>query len=275
MQCPVHVRQVHRSRKAGPLVLLAVALLAGSVETARAAVIIGPTAKLTVSNTVYDIGIVTVRDATTGKVTYALGVDENGEILPWSLQTAEFSVLVDGVLDPDPSIAYGVVVTDLGAPTTFTFSFLLPIVPVAGPNVVQGSLVGGLTDASGNGVSLTPTAATVQQSFVADSVTSTPLTSMGVDVGLGVAFGAGSPGSLYGYGPFSAGPIVGPVGPPSWDTLVVTTAFTMSGSGDVAALTGFASITPGVLVPEPGTMISAAVGVGLLALLRIRRRRAA
>jgi hypothetical protein len=182
----------------------------------------------------------------------------NGELL------AEVSSL-GATLDPDPSVAYGLAVVDFGAPSAFVFAFFTPIVPTAAPNTVTGSIVGGLTDFTGDGVSLTPTAATAQVSEV-----SGPATNMGVDVGGAVAFGAANPGSFYNYGAFASGPIPGP-GPGPWTSLSAITAFTLSGGGDIAALTGFASIEP-VLVPEPLSL--GLLGLGLGVVVYFRRRRA-
>jgi hypothetical protein len=94
---------------------------------------------------------------------------------------------------------------------------------------------------------------------------------MGVDVGLPFATGPGPPGSLYAYGPFSAGPIPGPVG--VWTFLSITTSFTLSGGGDVAALTGFVSIDA-VAIPEPSTCVLAGLGLVVLIGYRARRRAA-
>lgn len=184
-----------------------------------------------------------------------------------------FRAIVSGVLDPDPSIAWGIAVTDFGAPTTFTFTFTTPIVPTGNPSVVAGSVSGGLTDATGNGVSITPDVAlgdpdgdTVSELQVNEVGVGGPpvFTNMGVDVGGAVAFGPGVPGANYIYGPFTSGPIAGPPG--VWTSLQSRVSFTLSGGGDIASLTGFASI-----VPEPGSMVI--VAMGALALAGIARRR--
>ncbi len=183
-----------------------------------------------------------------------------------SWKTDEFEITVSAELDPDPFIAYGIAVVDFGAPSAFGFSFGTPIVSVGTPNVVSGSLVGGLTDATGDGIALTPTLAS---GFVQEASVSAPSTSMGVDVGAALAAGPGAPGAFYAYGPYATGSIAGP-GPGPWTFLTVTTGFSLSGGGDVAALTGFASIDP-VAVPTPSAM---AGGLALLGgLVAYRRRR--
>jgi hypothetical protein len=70
------------------------------------------------------------------------------------------------MLDPDPSIAYGLAVVDFGALSAFGFVFGTPIVPTASPKVVSATLVGGLTDTGGNGVSISPIGPTIQSSAV-------------------------------------------------------------------------------------------------------------
>jgi len=176
-------------------------------------------------------------------------------------------VQISGALNPEPSIAYGVAVIDFGAPSSFAFLFSTPIVPVVAPSVVTASLVGGLTDFTGDGLAITPTAAFMQVSEVG-----LPLTNMGVDVGAAFAAGPGAPGAFYAYGPFAAGPQGGP-GPGPWTSLQVTLAFGLSGGGDVASLTGFASIN-NAPVPEPGALLllgSALAGLGAVAAWRSRR----
>ena len=167
---------------------------------------------------------------------------------------------ISGVLDPDPSIAYGITVTDFGAPSVFGFFFTTPIILGASPTVVNSSISGGLTDFTGNGVTITPTAAFLQLADV-----SLPVTNMGVDIGPAVTGGPGLPGALYGYGPFATGLLPGPAGP--WGTLSVTVGFSLSGGADIASLTGFAQI-----VPEPSSVCMLAMGaLGLLYFARRRR----
>lgn len=173
------------------------------------------------------------------------------EVTDYSVTVAdEFSFTIrSALLDPDPSIAYAVSVTDFGAPTAFSFLFFTPIVATASPSLVSASLSGALLDASGDGVTITPFMGPKIQS----SQVSSPLTGMGVDVNMGEV----------------VGPLAGPVG--TWTGLQVTAAFQLSGGNDQATLTGVASIVTGELppngrVPEPGSLalvVLALVSAGL------------
>lgn len=190
------------------------------------------------------------------------------EIPSQVIETSEFTVGVSGGLNPDPAIAYGFAVTDFGAPTAFAFLFFTPIVPTGPSTVVSASIVGGLTDFTGDGVSITPLlAATLQTSDV-----TAPVTSMGVPVGPSLAAGPSAPGSFYGYGPSAAGPIAGPVG--IWTGLSVSTSFTLSGGSDIAVLTGFASVDTAPPVPDGGAGLAGLAALAGIAMAgRVARRR--
>ncbi|MEX2187028.1 MAG: PEP-CTERM sorting domain-containing protein [Pirellulales bacterium] len=188
-----------------------------------------------------------------------------------------FRVMISGVLDPDPSISYAIAVTDFGAPTTFSFTFTTPIAPTSG--IVSGSVSAGLTDSTGNGVSITPAVAlgdpdgdTIAELQINEVGIGGPpvFTNMGVDVGGAVSFGPGLPGANHVYGPFVAGPQAGPAG--VWTSLQTRISFTLSGGEDIAAVTGFASIEQ---IPEPSTMALVAIGVvSMLGRVALRRRKA-
>jgi hypothetical protein len=194
---------------------------------------------------------------------YVVGyVDDFGnEVESYTISRAgEWACEIKGVIDPDPAHDFTNTVTDIGAPSTFTFTVTSPMLPPIGfPNSVNASLVGGLTDLTSNGVSVTPVA---PNTHLLISQVGVPLTSMGVDVGLAES-GIGT------YGPYTAGPIPGP-GPGPWTTLNTTLSFTLSGGGDTFAYTLHSEI-----VPEPSSFLLAGIG-GLAALgFAIRRRKAA
>lgn len=163
--------------------------------------------------------------------------------------------------DAGATMAYGLAVSDLGAPSTFSFSFSMPITLDPGPTTIVSSIVGGMTDFTGNGVGISTAGgfSTIQRSWV-----SAPTTGLGVDVGPSLSFGPGPSGSLYNYGAYATGPIAGP-DLSGFGTLSVAVDFTASGGGDIIVLTGFTDIA---VVPAPASMALLG-GLGLFA----RRRR--
>jgi hypothetical protein len=196
---------------------------------------------------------------------------EAGDFTGWSYADENFSVNMGGVMDPDPSILYAIGVVDFGAPSVFGFSFTTPIIFSAVPNLVDASVSGGLTDATGNGVTITPTLTNDDLDLflelqVAELSTGGPYVNMGVDVGPTVSGGPGASGALYTYGAFLAGPQPGPIG--AWSSLRVRVGFSLTGGNDAAALTGFAQI-----VPEPSSMALAGIGAAALVWQVVRRRR--
>ena len=245
-------------KKAG----LLIGLIAGAVAPAMASAVISvPSVGLNVDGQSYELP------------RPVPAKDENGKDIwimeEWKMANSEFEITLGATLNPDPSIAYGIAVIDLGAPSAFAFFFSTPIVPTGSPNTVSGSVVGGLTDATGNGVSITPTGSSLQ---INDLIA--PITNMGVDVGIAnVHPASGTPGSFFTYGAYAAGPIAGP-GPGPWTGINVSLGFTLSGGGDVAALTGFASIDP-TIVPETSTTLAGgALALGVAGWAFRRRNRA-
>lgn len=224
-------------------------------------VIVGPVGTMTVDGNNMPVPI----SQNPGNGLWGIGTWDSklNDFTGYEVSTAEFSASLSGLIDPDPMISYGISVTDFGAPSIFGFFFSTPIVPVIGPNAVDASIAGALNDFTGNGVSITPTAALLQLSSVGPAVTS-----MGVDVGPAAAYGPGAPGAFYTYGAYTAGPIPGPIG--VWTTLSTAIGFSLSGGGDIAVLTGFAQIVP---VPEPSSLALLGIGAAALALVARRRRK--
>lgn len=217
-----------------------------------------------------------VADGTRYVVPVTSGIKQGTDFKTWMIggengfqvQTPEYSISVSGAADYDPSILYGISVTDFGAPSAFGFFFASPIVPTGTPNTVRSSLSGALTDATGNGVSITPTLPDVDGDSLFELQTSdltAPVTNMGIDVGAGFTSGPGPSGALFVLGPFSVGPVAGP-GPGPWTGLQATLGFTLSGGNDVASINGFVEILP---IPEPSSLALAAI-VAAAALVRRR-----
>jgi hypothetical protein len=239
-------------------------LLPGIAE----AIAIGASATMTVDGNEYGVTVDQSPDGIYGFGTYD---SETGEFSGWeSPANGEYSVSITGTLDPDPAIDYGIAVTDLGAPSNFFFLFNTPIIFGAVPNSVNASIVGGLNDTTGNGVSILPTltdddADTVLELQIAELSTGGPFVNMGVDVGLGQVHPGSGSGAFYTYGSYFDGPQPGPVA--AWNALQVRLGFSLTGGGDIAVLTGHAEI-----VPEPSSVVLA-LGGGLALTWHLWRRR--
>lgn len=214
-----------------------------------------PTASFRVGNSEAEVPLVF-----DGKVYFIGNLDQASGEHYFNYSDGELSARISGVIDPDPSVSYAIAVTDFGAPSAFSFTFSDPFTSsISGANVVNSSVSAALTDATGDGISLTPTAG-----FLQTSVLTAPSTSMGVDVGGAFSAPATTGPKTYTHGPFTAGPLPGPIG--TWTGMSVTTAFTLSGGGDSAAITGFAQI-----VPEPTAFAFGAMATAAC-LLSLRRR---
>jgi hypothetical protein len=188
-----------------------------------------------------------------------------GFVIPYQLvgDPSQGTVQIAGVADADPAIAYGIAVVDFGAPSTFGFTFSIPIVLPAMPTIINSSLVGGLTDFTGDGVKISPVAPAtlLQDNFLSE------LPAFTWSVGEEVSYGSGAAGALYPYGPYDFGLASGPLGP-FGGFFTTTLNFAFSGGGDVAALTGYCEITP---APVPPSMLL--FGGGLLGLVGLRLRK--
>jgi len=195
--------------------------------------------------------------------------------IPFQVITTDAGqIQIEAIGNPDPAMVYALGAVDFGAPSAFSFSFTIPVVCGPFPTTVAASVVGGLTDFDGLGVSITPIPpgsldpdGDLIPELQVGSV-GPPPTNLGTDVGPAAAFGPGPPGSFYPYGPFAAGPQAGPPGP--WAFMTIDVAFLLSGGGDAAALTGFQSL---VCVPEPGTWATMGIGAFGAFVFVLRRRK--
>jgi hypothetical protein len=100
----------------------------------------------------------------TGGESFNLSGLQNEDSFVIPEQTINFSggdqVTITGNANADPAIAYGIAVVDFGAPSIFGFLFSIPVLAgdlPAMPTVIRSSIVGGLTDFSGDGVEITAT----------------------------------------------------------------------------------------------------------------------
>ena len=156
----------HRGRTVAPVLLATCPILLGLQSLAQSVL---AHAFLTVDG---GNPITIPLDRTEKGWTIQRGFEVGSEGLGWRVSFTE------GTFNPDPFIAYGIAVTDFGAPSIFGFAFFTPIVATGVPNLVNASLAGALNDVTGNGVALTPTGPLAQTSAL-----TAPATGMGVDIG--------------------------------------------------------------------------------------------
>ena len=198
----------------------------------------------------------------------------------WSDTGKNFEVTIsanDVYGNLDPFINYTMSVKNNSAgDKTFQKIVTAPIVPtLSGANVVRASVSGGLTDATGNGVTITTKPNRDQDTNNGDELQLFLLsttnnfnagnyTNAGVDVG-GTVTHVGSSNS-FAYGSYNDGPIAGPVG--SWNYMQTRTRFNLTGDGDTAVIVGYAEISA---VPEAKTYGMMLAGLGLIGFV-VRRR---
>jgi hypothetical protein len=161
----------------------------------------------------------------------------------------------------DPMLVYAIAFADLGAPSTFAWSFSVPV--AGGPyNTATHTMSASLTDGGDGTVSFLPSggASDITFAFV-------DLTNLGLDLGgAGCTAGPGSSTCPPGGGGFSETGAFGPLSPA---TMTVSGSFDGSGDFDTYGVTGSLSISD-TAIPEPATGL--AVGLGVIALALIRRR---
>jgi hypothetical protein len=188
--------------------------------------------------------------------------------------TLEAVVSFRVVMKTDPYILYAFTVTDVGAPSIFTFSALNPLAPVvpSGTHQVKAAFGGRLTDFAGNGAAINQLGGAPIQTAILNPGSA----SMGVDVGPSASIGAGPSGQVLAYGntstafPMSGDAFVAP-GPSFTDyaplaggpftQMKADWRFSLSGGGDTFSGIGYVEIVP---VPEPGSVLLMLAGLGAL-----------
>jgi PEP-CTERM motif len=180
-----------------------------------------------------------------------------------------FEISAVGTLDGDPSISYGLTVTNGGtAPLLVSLTLSVPFAPLAASTVtsgITGTLTPGPLDALG--LTLLPTdLGDGDGDGFAELMTRTDgVTNLGLDRGLGATILGALPAV---YGPFAGGSVPGS---PGLSALVVTVGLSLTGGGDVADLTGSTIVTA---VPEPAAIALLTLGALVTATRRRARRRA-
>jgi hypothetical protein len=206
--------------------------------------------------------------------------DDGGVYLiePYEWRNAESEIKIHGgVLDPDPVISFANSVIDFGAPSSFSFSIVMPLSPVVtNPTTVFDSLTGTVTNGNADaGVTVTALAPPVGIPEDGDGITELQVFTLSDDGGAtwqNVGLDAG-PTTVVAvpqfnsapYGTYNQGPIPTIAGGP-WTHMRADMNFRLSGGGDVFSFGGNK-----VLVPEPST---AAMAMLLMTTVLFIRRRA-
>jgi hypothetical protein len=178
-------------------------------------------------------------------------------------------------LDPDPSILYAMSVVDFGAASTFGFIFIQPIVLTAAPGVATHTHSSSTTGGGGGTAKVDAVAPPLGISVDGDATPEIAVYSLSTNGGatwlnagmdLSPSFVGAAPSDTQ--GAFNEGPIAGPAGSGSYDSMRVDMNFKMDGANDAYTFNGEATIN----VPEPSVAALLALGLGGLFAFGSRRR---
>jgi hypothetical protein len=206
--------------------------------------------------------------------------EESWTIENFTFSNAEAGIMLSTELIPDPTISYGISVIDFGAPSSFTFSFQLPIGPTS-PTAVIASTSGSVTNGTDAGevtVTALPPLQGVPvdsdgidelQVFTVSSDGGATLINVGLDLGptTSVPLGAGESGIYGAFNEQGAG-----VGGP-FNFMRVDVNFSLSGGGDIFTLNGSKILVTATAAPEPSTPILLGLGLFGIGLVSWRQKR--
>jgi hypothetical protein len=206
-------------------------------------------------------------------------VDEAGNPI-WLAEDVEGTATIFGAGGKaDPFINYAIGFVDFGASSTFGFSISIPIVGITGANLVDASFIASVIDATGDGVSASPSLLGDPDGDGTEEFQINELglafTNAGVDVGHAFAdAGPNTPGAPIAVPADVEGPIAGPAGP--WGFMKSSLGVTLSGSADSIAVNGFFQVTDNTttqVIPEPSTILLVGAGILGLGVASWRRKR--
>jgi hypothetical protein len=214
-----------------------------------------------------------------GRVIFKIGYSSEDQGYTW--ETPEGKVTLTGTLDPDPMITFGGPVIDFGAPSNFSFNFILPLSPqVSNPSLVSDSFSGSVTNGAGPGVTVTALPPPAAIPVDADGITEIEVYTLSdnnmaswKNVGLDLmpttvvsplAVGASASTPAFNAGPIATIPVAG-VG--AWTHMRADVNFRLSGGGDIFTFNGAK-----ILVPEPGSFVLALLSLGAFGMFRRRSR---
>jgi hypothetical protein len=189
---------------------------------------------------------------------FLIGGSEQG----FEYSDGENMVSLAGGLDPDPVMAFGGAVFDFGAPSTFSFTFIMPLAPIfPNPSFVFDSFSGSVVNGPAAG-DVTVTALAPPLGFPVDPDGDGDLEiqvyslsddggstwkNVGLDAGPTMVFPLGASNADV-YPTINQGFIPTTLGGP-WTHMRADINFGLSGGGDIFTFSGRK-----VLVPEPGTL---------------------
>jgi hypothetical protein len=171
----------------------------------------------------------------------------------------------DLTFDNDPVVTGPVVVTNLGAVTQqFTFLFTLPTGPIGPSTLIGGSVQGGMTDGTGDGVTVSTAAGSALYSALIDGGTVQTLYADPQSFSAGQFLSGNIPNQAFGT------PIPSLGGPPVAANIGIKIDFVLT-PGDSASFTTNFVVVP---IPEPATAALFGLGLGGLAAAGRKRRSA-
>jgi hypothetical protein len=205
---------------------------------------------------------------------FLIGGSEDG----FEYNDGENAISIAGGLDPDPVMAFGGAVFDFGAPSTFSFTFIMPLSPlVPNPSLVfdsfSGSVVNGPTAGNVTVTALAPPFGPVDpdgdgdleiQVYSLSDDGGATWKNVGLDAGPTMVFPLGASNADV-YPTINQGFVANPALGGPWTHMRADINFGLSGGGDIFTFSGRK-----VLVPEPGTLCILALGLVAGALVRRR-----
>lgn len=166
----------------------------------------------------------------------------------------------------DPDLSYGYFAkNNTGAVQTYSFTIGETMVPpVSGGNTVYADIGASLSNPSGS-LSINPAIGSHLQQFMLSNDGGVSFVNAGVDVGNAYTTSALGTTNY----PGDSATASGPTGP--WNYMQLVTSFTLTPNKDVASVSGFASITPALPVPEPSSYLMLMAGLGMISLISFKR----
>jgi hypothetical protein len=190
---------------------------------------------------------------------------ETNEGQPFTFVHDSATVTVSATGNPDPFLAYAVSVTtpDTGGTTSFLFDFgPFANAPCPPGSIISHTMSGSITSGNGDGVTITPDLNTFVATYTGDA----DIPAGSIDIGGAQTSGGTGTFPYPPAGIFSASQVTGPGGV---STLGIEVSFTLTNTGDAAAISGQVNYSA---IPEPGT-VSLLMGISISSLGLLARRR--